>query len=130
MSGERGPPSSPCFGPHGTGSTGFWMRSGMKKFRRKYWKGKLRTILLPRFRKACQTKRPMPTFGTMRLVAIFIATLFLRFSLVPTASAQTPPPEPSRSPDAVQLEALAKKIDEQNAKIDALSQQILKLEEQ
>ncbi len=72
----------------------------------------------------------MPTFGTMKLVAISIATLFLRFSLLPTASAQTPPPEPSRSPDAVQLEALAKKIDEQNAKIDALSQQILKLEEQ
>lgn len=72
----------------------------------------------------------MPTFGTMKLVAISISTLFLSFSLPPTASAQTPQPEPSRSPDAVQLEVLAKKIDEQNAKIDALSQQILKLEEQ
>jgi LysM repeat protein len=39
--------------------------------------------------------------------------------------AQTPP-----SPEAVQLEALTKKIDEQNTKIDALSQQILKLEQQ
>src|SRR5437762_11590736 len=29
MSGERGPPSSPCFGPHGAGSTGFCTRSGM-----------------------------------------------------------------------------------------------------
>jgi LysM repeat protein len=67
---------------------------------------------------------------TMKLVAISIATLLLGFALLATASAQTPPPEPSKSPDATQLEALAKKIDEQNAKIDALSQQILKLEQQ
>ncbi len=32
--------------------------------------------------------------------------------------------------EAAQLQALSKKIDEQNAKIDALSQQILKLQEQ
>jgi LysM repeat protein len=106
------------------------MRSGMKKFRRKYWKGKLRAHSLASLSQACQTKGPMPTFGTMKLVAIFISTLFLSFSLLQTASAQTPQPEPSGSPDAVQLEVLAKKIDEQNAKIDALSQQILKLEEQ
>ena len=72
----------------------------------------------------------MPTFGRMKLVAISIATVFLGFSVFLAASAQTPPSDPSRSSDAVQLEALAKKIDEQNAKIDALSQQILKLEEQ
>ena len=47
-----------------------------------------------------------------------------------TASAQTPAPESAKPADAVQLEALAKKIDEQNAKIDALSQEILKLEQQ
>jgi LysM repeat protein len=46
------------------------------------------------------------------------------------ASAQSPAPRGARSVDAVQLEALAKKIDEQNAKIDALSQEILKLEQQ
>jgi LysM repeat protein len=102
----------------------------MKKFRRKCWKGKLRAHSLASLSQACQTKRPMPTSGRMKLVAISIATVFLGFSLSPVASAQTPPPEPSRSSDAVQLEALAKKIDEQNAKIDALSQQILKLEEQ
>jgi LysM repeat protein len=47
-----------------------------------------------------------------------------------TASAQTPAPEAAKSADTAQLEALVKKIDEQNAKIDALSQEILKLEEQ
>jgi len=44
------------------------------------------------------------------------------------ASAQTPAPDAATSTQVAQLEALAKKIDEQNAKIDALSQEILKLE--
>jgi len=65
----------------------------------------------------------------MKLVPIFFATLFSGFSLFSTASAQTHAPEPLKS-DAPQLEALAKKIAEQNAKIDALSQEILKLEQQ
>ncbi len=73
---------------------------------------------------ACQVKVPVPRFGTMRL-AILCATLFFTSSLLSTASAQTPAPA-----DAAQLETLAKKIDEQNAKIDALSQEILKLEQQ
>jgi LysM repeat protein len=47
-----------------------------------------------------------------------------------TASAQTPAPDATKSSGDAQLEALAKKIDEQNAKIDALSQEILKLEQQ
>ena len=46
------------------------------------------------------------------------------------ASAQSPAPDAAKSGEAAQLEALAKKIDEQNAKIDALSQEILKLEQQ
>jgi LysM repeat protein len=46
------------------------------------------------------------------------------------ASAQSPAPDAAKSAEAAQLEALAKKIDEQNAKIDALSQEILKLEQQ
>ena len=45
-------------------------------------------------------------------------------------SAETPAPHQGKSGDSAQLEALAKKIDEQNAKIDALSQEILKLEQQ
>jgi LysM repeat protein len=47
-----------------------------------------------------------------------------------TASAQSPAPDTAKSGEAAQLEALAKKIDEQNAKIDALSQEILKLEQE
>jgi LysM repeat protein len=47
-----------------------------------------------------------------------------------TGSAQTPAPDATKSTEAVQLETLAKKIEEQNAKIDALSQEILKLEQQ
>lgn len=66
----------------------------------------------------------------MKSVAIFVATLFLNFALLSAVSAQTPPPGTPNSPDAVQLETLAKKMDEQNAKIDALSQEILKMEQQ
>jgi LysM repeat protein len=49
-----------------------------------------------------------------------------------TVSAQTMSrsPAPSSGPGAAQLEMLARKIDEQNAKIDMLSQQILKLQQQ
>lgn len=72
----------------------------------------------------------MPTFETMKLAAIFCATFFSGALWVSTASAQTPSPESVKTSDTVQLEALTKKIDEQNAKIDALSQEILKLEQQ
>jgi LysM repeat protein len=64
----------------------------------------------------------------MKLATIFCATFL--FGLLCTASAQTPAPKSRKSDDATQLEALVKKIDEQNAKIDALSQEILKLEQQ
>ncbi len=64
----------------------------------------------------------------MKLVAIFCAIFLL--GLLCTGSAQTAAPKPDKSDDAIQLEALVKKIDEQNAKIDALSQEILKLEQQ
>src|SRR6266446_3123393 len=47
-----------------------------------------------------------------------------------TASGQTPAPDAAKSSEAAQLEALEKKIDQQNAKIDSLSQEILKLEQQ
>ena len=64
----------------------------------------------------------------MKLALIFCATFL--FGLLCMASAQTPAPKPRKSDDSSQFEALAKKIDEQNAKIDALSQEILKLEQQ
>jgi len=64
----------------------------------------------------------------MKLALIFCATFL--FGLLCVASAETPASKSSKSDDTAQLEALAKKIDEQNAKIDALSQEILKLEQQ
>ena len=64
----------------------------------------------------------------MKLVATFCATFL--FGLLCTGSAQTPETKAGKSDDNTQLEALVKKMDEQNAKIDALSQEILKLEQQ
>jgi LysM repeat protein len=66
-------------------------------------------------------------FALMKTGATFLAVSSL--ALCP-ASAQTPTPDAAKSTEAAQLEALAKKIDEQNTKIDALSQEILKLEQQ
>jgi LysM repeat protein len=66
-------------------------------------------------------------FALMKTGATFLAISSL--ALCP-ASAQTPTPDAAKSTEAAQLEALAKKIDEQNTKIDALSQELLKLEQQ
>ena len=63
----------------------------------------------------------------MKLAAGFCAAFISAFC---TAFAQTPAPESAKSADATQIEALTKKIDEQNTKIDALSQEILKLEQE
>ena len=64
----------------------------------------------------------------MKLALTFCAT-FLS-GLLCVALAQSPAAKAGKSDDNAQLQALAKKIDEQNAKIDALSQEILKLEQQ
>ena len=66
-------------------------------------------------------------FIEMKVISIFCA---LGAFALWTASAESPVPHEGKSADSAQLEALAKKIDEQNAKIDALSQEILKLEQQ
>jgi LysM repeat protein len=66
-------------------------------------------------------------FAAMKVADIFCA---ISFFAVWTASGQSPAPYASKSAESTQLEALAKKIDEQNAKIDALSQEILRLEQQ
>jgi LysM repeat protein len=105
------------------------MRSGIKKFKGKNWKGKLRAMSAPHSRSLPDTTADAKICA-MKLAATFLATLFSSFSLLSTASAQTPSPESPKPSDVPQLEALAKKIDEQNAKIDALSQEILKLEQQ
>ena len=61
----------------------------------------------------------------MRVAAFGCAACLFALS---TTGAQTP--EPAKPAEATQIEALTKKLDEQNAKIDALSQEILKLEQQ
>jgi LysM repeat protein len=66
-------------------------------------------------------------FAEMKVIAIFCA--MSSFALW-TTSAQSPAPHQGKFAESAQLEALAKKIDEQNTKIDALSQEILKLEQQ
>ena len=61
------------------------------------------------------------------MMAMKILAIAVLIASVSTSSwAQTPNDKSS----AAQLEAINKKLDEQNAKIDALSQQILKLQEQ
>jgi LysM repeat protein len=76
---------------------------------------------------ACQTNMPWQNFGAMKAVGILCAISCLALWI---ASAESPAPQEAKSVQSAQLEALAKKLDEQNAKIDALSQEILKLEQQ
>lgn len=66
-------------------------------------------------------------FAAMKVAGIFCAISCLALWI---AYAEGPAPHGTKSGESAQLEALAKKIDEQNAKIDALSQEILKLEQQ
>jgi LysM repeat protein len=63
----------------------------------------------------------------MKSAAIYLS-MFVIAALF--ASAQTFTSAPAKSSETAQLQALTKKIEEQNAKIDILSQQILKLEQQ
>lgn len=65
----------------------------------------------------------------MKFFALGAVALFLTAVALLPASAQTLASTPSDSSNA-QLRTLTKKIEEQNAKIDTLSQQILKLEQQ
>ncbi len=82
------------------------------------------------FQQACHAKPLMPTFEAMNLRAMSLTAMLVTAWLLPLGSAQTFTPAATQPSDAAQLEALAKKIDEQNAKIDTLSQQILKLEQE
>ena len=66
----------------------------------------------------------------MKPLPFNVAALLLGAFLSSHLCAQTLTRTPAPPSNAAQLEALTKKIDEQNAKIDALSQQILKLEQQ
>jgi LysM repeat protein len=72
----------------------------------------------------------MPKSEAMKLWALTLAAIFI-VSLNARAQTFAPTqikPKPSPAP-TMDLQTLAKKIDEQNAKIDMLSQQIFKLEQ-
>jgi LysM repeat protein len=66
----------------------------------------------------------------MTRLAINLSAFLFAVWLGASASAQTFTRSPAAGSEAAQLETLVKKMDEQNAKIDTLSQQILKLEQQ
>jgi len=70
--------------------------------------------------------------GRMKPLTISVISFLLAVMICRVVPAQTPtPPSPSgEGANSMLLEALTKKVDEQNAKIDALSQQILKLGQQ
>jgi LysM repeat protein len=63
----------------------------------------------------------------MKLLSLCSVALFLGSNLLAQTFAPTPTMSP---PDSTQLQTLIRKLDEQNVKIDTLSQQILKLEQQ
>ena len=62
----------------------------------------------------------------MKAFATHVCLFCLAAATCATARAQTP----TRGSETMQLELLTKKIDEQNAKIDALSQHLLKIDQQ
>jgi len=74
--------------------------------------------------RACLCISQMPSCWPMRRSIIVFLSLLLAAFVCPDSRAQT------SDKSEKMLEALSKKIDEQNAKIDTLSQQILKLEQQ
>lgn len=93
-----------------------------QKFKGKPDKGKLT--------RPCQKKLQMAKSRAMKLLTAYVCALFLACWLSAPVSAQTFARSPApASSDAAKFEAILKKIDEQNAKIDTLSQQILKLEQ-
>src|ERR1043166_1887334 len=70
----------------------------------------------------------------MKTVAILVLLSVFDVSLASAQTFASSPDKPSSSPasssaQTLQLQALTKKIEEQNAKIDILSQQILKLKQ-
>jgi LysM repeat protein len=77
---------------------------------------------------ACQHTTEVPSLPMTRLLRT-LAILLFSVSLTIYADAQSQTPAAGGS-EASQLLSLTKKIDEQNIKIDALSQQILRLQQE
>jgi LysM repeat protein len=77
---------------------------------------------------ACQHTTEVPSLPMTRLLRT-LAILLFSVSLAIHTDAQSPSPAAGGS-EAAQLLSLTRKIDEQNIKIDALSQQILRLQQE
>ena len=77
---------------------------------------------------ACQHTTEVPSLPMTRLLRT-LAILLFSVSLTIHTDAQSPTPAAGGS-EAAQLLSLTRKIDEQNIKIDALSQQILRLQQE
>jgi LysM repeat protein len=95
-----------------------------KKAKAKCRKGK------PATRRNCARLPEKGGDGKLRAMkwTVFVAILVAAVFPGQGARAQTFASAPAETTEASELRALAKKIDEQNAKIDTLSQQILQLE--
>src|SRR5437868_3473955 len=78
---------------------------------------------------ACLRNRLMSTWTHMKRGLIGAAALTLGVFICGTVFGQTSSQSPAAHSDD-KLEAISKKIDEQNRKIDLLSQEILKIEQQ
>lgn len=101
------------------------MRSGIgKKLRENAQKASQRAGFRGALARKC---RKWQNHRAMKLLALTLVALFLGPNLFGQTFAPTPAMTP---PDSNQLQTLIKKLDEQNVKIDLLSQQILKLEQQ
>ena len=76
----------------------------------------------------------MPKSRAMKLLFVNFCAILLAVFIDPAVFAQSmarsPAPAPAATTDQSRFDTIIKKIDEQNAKIDMLSQQILKLEQQ
>lgn len=72
----------------------------------------------------------MPNFPAMKPFFLHVSVFALLALFCAPASAQSLASSPSDRSGNGQLDMLIKKVDEQSTKIDALSQQILKLEQQ
>jgi LysM repeat protein len=96
-----------------------------KKTKTKHGKGKLSA---PRISLSLPEKPADAKIWGVKLTAIAVGTFLGATVLNPNGFGQSS--SAGKSSEAAQLEALGKKIDEQNVKIDMLSQQILKLQQQ
>src|SRR5438034_10882191 len=99
------------------------MRSGIKKFKGKNWKGKLPPMLPFDSHMLARQSSWWQSLAPMKQAVTSFATLFPGFSFFSPFQAQTPSPEPSNSLELPNFKALEKKTNKQKPKMDALSKE-------